>query len=243
MTVTGTLKFDDSVITPGFSDYVGDADLVEMTITISGISTGTGLLDIGNPGSPTSVTFNLDDYNMGGFTFLETDLSGNVTAFDPNIVQGVLSEYYLFSGNGWSDLYGGNAWTSLVFTATPAAPTSGYASWQAGISWNPGDDQTETGDPDSDGIENFLEYALDLDPLVASQAGLPTLTPTGGGNFSYDFNNAQPGVTYDVLTSSDLVTWSDPPFATLTSESTTPVAIPAGEAVDGRLFVRLRVAE
>lgn len=123
------------------------------------------------------------------------------------------------------------------------APATGYAPWSAGIAWNPGDDQSETGDPDFDDIPNFLEFALDLDPLVSSQAGLPTLTPSGGGDYHYDFNNAQPGVTYEVLLSTDLGTWSDPPFASLTSTAILPVIIPVGQAVDGRLFVRLKVTE
>lgn len=122
------------------------------------------------------------------------------------------------------------------------APVTGYAPWQSSIPWNPGDDDSPTGDPDHDGIVNFLEFAFDLDPLQSSQSGLPTLTPSGA-DFEYDFNNAQPGVTYEVLLSSDMITWSDPAFAVLTNESTTPVVIPSSEAVDGRQFVRLRVSE
>ncbi len=119
---------------------------------------------------------------------------------------------------------------------------TGYAPWQASIPWNPGDDQTQTGDPDGDGIVNFLEFALGLNPLQSSQVGLPTLT-RNGADFEYDFNNAQPGLSYQILVSTDLVNWSDPPFASLSNESTTPVTIPANLALDGKLFIRLKVVE
>ena len=132
------------------------------------------------------------------------------------------------------------ATVSITVEGVPSA----YYTWRTGtgIAWNPGDDQTATGDPDSDGLTNLLEFALGLDPLVASVEGLPTLDPTSEGA-DFNFNNIQPGITYEVLLSTDLVTWSDPAFATLDSTSTTPVSLPASEEDDGRLFVRLRVSE
>lgn len=119
---------------------------------------------------------------------------------------------------------------------------SGYFSWQSGIAWLAEGDEEAAADPDGDGIENFLEYALGLDPLVASTSGLPVLTPLEDGA-SFDFSNNRPGVLYEVLLSTDLEDWSQPAFASLTSESTTPVVIPGTEENEGKLFVRLRVSE
>lgn len=120
--------------------------------------------------------------------------------------------------------------------------SSYYYLWRSGIGWGPGDDESETGDPDLDGVANLLEFALGMNPVVSSTSGLPTLS-LGGSDAVYDFNNAQAGITYEVLLSTDLETWIEPPFAVLTSESATPVLIPMSESVDGRLFVRLRVSE
>lgn len=136
---------------------------------------------------------------------------------------------------------GFNTPTTTVTITVTGAP-SPYYTWRETVSWGPSDDQTSTGDADQDGIVNFIEYSLDLDPLVSSTSGLPTLTPNGS-DYDYDFNNVQPGVNYEVLLSSDLVNWSDPAFATVTSADSTPIFIPSSEAVDGKLFIRLEVEE
>ncbi|MGJ8723490.1 MAG: sialate O-acetylesterase [Roseibacillus sp.] len=141
-----------------------------------------------------------------------------------------------------SELSGSGTSSNVSVSITVEGIPSSYYTWRSGIAWNSGDDVTVTGDPDGDGIENLLEFALGMDPLVSSTVGLPTLTPNGTGA-DYDFSNAQTGVLYEVLLSTDLITWSDPAFASLTNASTTPVALPSSEEEEGRLFVRLRVSE
>ncbi|MDB4500736.1 Ig-like domain-containing protein [Akkermansiaceae bacterium] len=130
-------------------------------------------------------------------------------------------------------------------TATVSIAVSGqntnYYVWKSSITWGANDDSM-TADPDGDGTSNFLEFAFGLDPLVASSAGLPTLTPSGADT-AYNFNNVQPGLTYEVRLSTDLENWREPAFATITSADITPVIIPFNLAVDGNLFVRLRVSE
>jgi len=137
---------------------------------------------------------------------------------------------------------GGLTSSVATVTITVTGAQTGYYTWRSGIAWNPGDDETETGDPDLDGVVNLMEYALMLDPLVSDPSGLPTLTPSGA-DFVYDFNNAREGVLYEVLLSPDLVAWGDPAFASVTSESSMPVLIPSSEGVDGKLFIRLQVSE
>lgn len=137
---------------------------------------------------------------------------------------------------------GGASSTTATVTITIEGTPSAYYTWRSGISWNSGDDETTQGDPDGDGVPNLMEFALNMNPLEQDLCDLPTLTPTATGA-DFGFNNAQAGVTYEVLLSTDLQTWSDPAFATLDSTGTTPVAIPDSEAVDGKLFVRLRVSE
>lgn len=129
-------------------------------------------------------------------------------------------------------------------TITVTGSPSGYYTWRQTVSWGLSEDQDSTDDADQDGVVNFLEFALGLDPLVASTSGLPTLTPNGS-DYDYDFSNVQAGVNYEVLLSSDLVNWSDPAYAMLTSVDSTPVLIPSTvpEASSGKLFVRLRVSE
>lgn len=120
-------------------------------------------------------------------------------------------------------------------------PPAGYDVWKDGVSWGGGDDGAD-GDPDRDGVANFLEYAFGMDPLVADRSGLPKVVPRENG-VDFVFENARAGVSYEVLLSTDLADWSDPPFAVLDDGSETPVFIPESEAGGGRVFVRLRVTE
>lgn len=133
--------------------------------------------------------------------------------------------------------------TTTTVNITVSGSPSAYYTWRQTVSWQAEDDATTIGDADKDGILNFLEFALGLDPMVPDLAGLPTMTILDESFVSYDFNNAQSGISYDVLLSTDLVNWSDPPYATLTDSSTTPVQIPRTEEADGKLFIRLRVSE
>ncbi|YCM44162.1 sialate O-acetylesterase [Verrucomicrobiaceae bacterium 227] len=121
--------------------------------------------------------------------------------------------------------------------------TAGFLQWQSTINWNAADDNSIDGDPDGDTVTNFLEFALGLDPLSPDSSGLPTLTRVDNDFYSFDFNNMREGLTYDILVSTDLITWSDPAFASLTSESDTPVQVPITLAENGKLYVRLRVRE
>ncbi|BDS07981.1 hypothetical protein NT6N_30210 [Oceaniferula spumae] len=132
---------------------------------------------------------------------------------------------------------------NTIVTITVTGTQTGYYTWRTGIAWNSGDDETANGDPDSDGIGNFLEFAFGLNPFLADATSLPRVSSFDADFVYYEFNNAQEGVVYEVLLSSDLITWSNPPFATLTNTSSTPVQIPRTKEVDGKLFIRLRVSE
>jgi len=89
-------------------------------------------------------------------------------------------------------------------------------------------------DPDNDAIPNLLEYAFALDPLAASDAGLPTghLTEIGGTNYlTLTFQRPAGAVdlTYTVLVASNLHAWT--PGCTLVG---TNVTITTNVAVMGR---------
>ena len=98
-------------------------------------------------------------------------------------------------------------------------------------------------DPDGDGIENLLEYALDLDPLVASTAGLPVVG-SSGGNLTLTYRRVRADVIYTVQTTTDLATvpWT----ATGVTQGT-----PAGDGTTlasvartgPRHFLRLHIAK
>ncbi len=92
-----------------------------------------------------------------------------------------------------SDPAGSTSWTSTHFNTTSA---SGNAAW--------------TADPDADGAPNLLEYAFGTIPTTASSR------PSVQHSISIDsprrsvltFNRTRSDVTYEVLASSDLSTWT-----------------------------------
>ena len=178
---------------------------------------------------------------------LSATLLSDVTSGELDLQPNGAFTYTPDTGFGGPDTFtyrasdGGLNSTNVTVSITVEGESTAYYLWQSTIPWDPTDDDSETGDPDSDGIENLLEFALGLDPLAASTTGLPTAT-LNGNEIIYDFNNAQEGVSYDVQISEDLSNWPNPPFASLSSESTTPITIPMTSVDGGRMFVRLRVS-
>jgi DNA/RNA endonuclease G (NUC1) len=136
----------------------------------------------------------------------------------------------------------GLAIDDLTFSAPVPAATQTYVAWAAAKGLAPGQDGPAQ-DPEADGIVNLLEYFLGLQPTVSDSAGLPT----GGieaGEFIFRFtrNKLVTGATYEVLTSTDLVTWNSAPAAVRESETTDletfVVSLPM---TSPRLFAKLEV--
>ncbi|MDP1579306.1 MAG: Calx-beta domain-containing protein [Candidatus Didemnitutus sp.] len=64
-------------------------------------------------------------------------------------------------------------------------------------------------DPDADGLTNLMEFALGLNPRVASVANLPVVSRTGEEwVFTYTRPAERTGITYAVETSTALTSWS-----------------------------------
>ena len=70
-------------------------------------------------------------------------------------------------------------------------------------------DAQDLADWDGDGITNIVEYALDLDPKIATPDALPQSTTSSGYlTYSYVPNPAATDLSYSVEASPDLVNWS-----------------------------------
>jgi hypothetical protein len=109
-------------------------------------------------------------------------------------------------------------------------------------------DKTPDGDPDFDGMNNQGEFAFGLDPSNGALVNPITqqLDKTTG-TFSYT-RTINTGLTYTVLTSTDLVTWI-PNGASGSQTPGTPVdgveivtVVVDATAADGKLFVRVQAA-
>lgn len=170
---------------------------------------------------------------------------------------------------------------SLTVDGTAATTTDSYAHWsravtlQAGANTftvsatdlaTPGQTSSQVvtvslqplpDDSDGDGLPDYLEYALGLDPLVANATGVPTaalqVNPTDGLSyltFTYRRRLVRDNLTYHVETTSDLKNWTEVPGAAEISaiadsngltETVTVRLQPAIDAATPRRFVRLKV--
>ncbi len=124
----------------------------------------------------------------------------------------------------------------LALVSSAAASFPSFVQWrEAHFGLNaslPG--AAATADPDGDGVSNLLEYALDGDPLSATEA--PSLNlDTSSGALRASFARAADDVTYVVQSSTDLVEWTELARNPGTPGTVVDVDAPAGP----RTFLRL----
>ncbi len=128
-------------------------------------------------------------------------------------------------------------------SATTPAPPDPYAEWTATALPSASEaDRLPDADPDRDGLANLLEYALATNPLQATP-GQPVTSLSGDSRLQLTFNRARADLIYEVLGSSDLVTWS----VIATDPGTTGQSVTVTDTTSltsaPRRFLRLRVRE
>lgn len=145
---------------------------------------------------------------------------------------------------------------------TVTAPVGGFSSWIDTPSFGlTAGQKGATADPDNDGINNLLEYALNGDPSVSSPSILPSLTVTSTA-FEYTYSRLDLSLadTSQIFQfGSDLTGWSLVPIpsahgtttvgvttVTVTDTGATDsvkVSVPKTSSVGGKLFGRLNVTQ
>ena len=165
------------------------------------------------------------------------------------LVTGTFTNYGVLDATVWS----GTLPTGIVNYGSILTPVAEdpFSSWQ-GSSWSGNSDINTIGpeaDPDRDGTNNLLEWALGLNPNIPD-GFRPTFTP-GGAVMEYIYKRskiAASAVTYQIEWSDSLVgEWSvagfipDPPVSLSASLESVRVTVPAGAS--GRCFVRLKVTK
>jgi len=114
---------------------------------------------------------------------------------------------------------------------TQGVTPGGFTTWIDGFNpplTNPADREADA-DPDQDGIDNLMEFVLNGNPSVSSQAILPTLDATGA-NFVFSFTRRadSAGEVAQVFEySTDLVDWT----------TKAPIAIPTTPGSSGFVTV------
>ncbi|MBC8008817.1 MAG: Ig-like domain repeat protein, partial [Burkholderiales bacterium] len=118
-----------------------------------------------------------------------------------------------------------------------------YATWTQTTGLDAFGQPAPTDDPDGDGVNNFLEYALAGDPLQSGTGILPVISSAEvSGALELTFFRARAELTYVVEATSDLTapTWET--LATNPGVVNEPVTVPAPASVGAPgYFLRLRV--
>lgn len=169
---------------------------------------------------------------------------------------------YLGNTGGWPDTTTGYSLNrtnredgNAAANWSPALPTPGatvmsFPLWKTFHFPAGGPDATDHADPDHDGMDNLLEYALQSQP--ATRTGLevlPVITsqpaPGGGTEFQFTYTRplGVPGISYTIQRSPDMTAWTP---VTDTLLSTTPTTETRRATLtlapsERRAFLRLHV--
>jgi len=211
---------------------------------------GIGFDDLGvaslNAGNfPTNLkisTAGLTNFSEVTKSFTILNASGSITNFNPAAVTITATD---FPGTGaWAVAQNLN---SLVLTYTAGGPPSSAYDTFASVIPNAAD-RDPTDDPDADGISNLAEFVLGGNPIVSSQSILPTqVIDATNIVLSYkrtDASEEAPATTSVGQFSTDLVNWTNVTPALLNENGAAAddmtVTVPKSNAVNGKLFVRVR---
>ena len=97
-------------------------------------------------------------------------------------------------------------------------------------------------DFDRDGFANLVEYALGLDPKVASKSGQPEIARTSTDwTFTYTRPAARSDVTYIVQSSTNLTVWTDRTATRIVEGATETWRASVPVSGNPNLFFRLKV--
>ena len=144
---------------------------------------------------------------------------------------------------------------NTVWAATPGALTTqasnllspAYRNWSAdpGQGLVTGVNDGPLDDPDHDGMTNFAEFAFALNPSDGSSLNPIAQPPDrASGKFKYT-RHTDTGLSYQVLTSTDMITWTPDPGATEEAVTTNGVVQTvtvhvSATPLNGKLFVRVK---
>ncbi len=123
--------------------------------------------------------------------------------------------------------------------------TDPYAVWLRTQTANSTDDLSREGDPDGDGLNNLLEYALGLNPLAQNTGSVVRGEADGDSFFEVSFERpagGATGVTYTLYQSPDLQTWS-PITPSITPNGTGREILSARLIRQEAAFFQLKVSE
>jgi hypothetical protein len=210
----------------------GEVNEVEIKIRRTGDVTGTLLVNL-TESEAGALGVDVDN------DFIYDNLPNTVT-FPVNstevIVYGIAKDNLTYLGNrsvtltaSATGMTAGEQVFSLVEDETAPPLGSSFSTWATSNAGGQG----PTGDYDRDGVANGVEYFFG--------ATGSTITANPGiieGVISYPYDATATGVTYRVLSSSNLTSWADVTAQTVVGNGVISYTLPSGQ---GKLFIRLEV--
>lgn len=224
--INGTIGDDIALVKSGTATQtLSGANSYSGDTTVSGGTLSLGQVNSNNESSTVSIA-------ASAGARLNLAFSGTDTV-DSLYINGVQQPAGNYTSAHASGAFTGGG--TLHVTSGPA----GFATWITGTFANgatvPGGQQGASSDPDQDGVNNLIEYAIaGLDPTVSNGA-IGSFT----GN-TLSFSKRQPlaaDLTYAIETSTNLQTWT-PVTPSVNNSSTISYTLPNGQ---GQIFARLRV--
>jgi hypothetical protein len=179
----------------------------------------------------------------GPYTTISAGVVNGVTYSDTSAVGGVPNYYVVSAVNASAESPNSNE-----ATATPVAVANPLQTWRQsnfGSGENSGTGADDA-DPDGDGINNLIEYAIGTDPKSSNSAAAAALGRVGDA-LTLTFNRiADPSLVYTVRGSTTLGDWSETPIFSSTGSANTPGPVTVEDspsmASQSKRFLRLEVS-
>ncbi len=245
-TIGATTVSSGGTLSPGVGG-IGTLSFNSKALSLGGAT----VMEINKAAGTSDKAQGLAGLTYGG-TLTINNLGGTLAAGDTFTLFGATSYTGSFVTLNLPPLATGLAWdtSKLATNGSVTVNMKPFGNWQVQAFGANSSNPAIAGpnaNPAGDGIVNLLKYAFNSNPLVPFTGELPTVTKSGG-NLVLTFlkNDAATDLTYTVLQSTDLATWTtaNPTFTTLSDVNGTST-IQATVPISGvpKLLLRLSVTE
>jgi hypothetical protein len=221
----------------------GSATSGTLTLTRSVLTTGTTTVSLSLSGTAANGMDYAPIANTVTFAPGETTKIVTITPLSDTLVEG--SETIVATiGSGTGYTIGSPSSATVIIADVPPP----YEAWISTYTFAPGANKTATGDPDGDSLANLIEYALGLNPTVASANPVTFSQVNVSGStylqLSVNRNPAVTNVTIEGLSTSTLTdagAWS---IGTTVNVTNTPSVFTVRDSQpigsNNQRFLRLR---
>jgi autotransporter-associated beta strand protein len=201
------------VVNTGGTVAPGNSAIGSLTVNNGVTLQGATLMELNKTAGTNDEIVSATTITYGG-TLVVANLAGSFAATDSFKL--FTASTYLGAFNSISPSYPavGLLWDSSSLNTTgmlkiaAATPIQTWRQIYFGTPDNAGN-AADLANPAGDGVVNLIKYALALDPTKASTTGLPTVSNAAGFlKITFNRNPSATDVSYTVVASNDLTTWS-----------------------------------